>query len=131
VTEPTFLTLADVLDIHLDQIEDHGGEPGIRDFGLLDSALAQPGMVAFGVRPHSDLFEMAAAYLFHIARNHPFLDGNKRTGLEAALVFLEINGRGVSSDPDELAELVEHVADGSAGKKAIADYFRGHSIDKG
>jgi death-on-curing protein len=76
---PVFLNLAEVLEIHRDQIERYGGQPGIRDLDLLQSALAMPA-AGFGDRYlHEDLLEMAAAYLFHIARNHPFVDGNKRT----------------------------------------------------
>lgn len=84
-----FLTLDDVQFIHRDQTTRYGGDPGIRDRNLLDSALAQP-RASFGAEfLHAFPFEMAAAYLYHIVRNHPFLDGNKRTGAVAALVFLD------------------------------------------
>lgn len=75
-----FLHLDDVVAIHLDQIERYGGEAGIRDAGLLESAVAQARATFGGEFLHADLFQMAAAYLFHIAKNHPFVDGNKRTG---------------------------------------------------
>lgn len=84
---PVFLTLDEALDIHRDQIQRYGGSSGIRDLGLLQSALAQPQAAFAGQFLHADLIEMAAAYLFHITQNHPFVDGNKRTGTAAALVF--------------------------------------------
>ena len=84
--------LAEVLDIHCDQIGRHGGREGIRDLELLQSALAVPAASFAGRFLHQDLPEMAAAFLFHIVRDHPFIDGNKRTGAVAALVFLLLNG---------------------------------------
>ena len=76
---PDFLTLDEVLEIHRDQIERYGGAAGIRDLGLLQSALAQPSATFGGQYLHADLHEMAAAYLYHLVQNHPFLDGNKST----------------------------------------------------
>ena len=85
--DPAFLTLAEVLEIQRDQLYRYGGEAGVRDMGLLKSALAAP-MASFGGRfLHQDIFEMAAAYLFHVVKNHPFIDGNKRTGAVAFIVF--------------------------------------------
>lgn len=89
---PEFLDLDDVLQIHANQLEAHGGSDGIRDLGLLDSAVAQPQMGVAGQYLHGDIFEMAAAHILHIVMNHPFVDGNKRTGTLAALVFLHLNG---------------------------------------
>src|SRR4051794_3707052 len=89
---PRFLDMDVVIKIHRQQIEATGGLDGIRDLGLLDSALAQP-MAAFsGEFLHADVFAIAAAYLFHIVLNHPFINANKRTGLIAALTFLGISG---------------------------------------
>ena len=89
--EPEFLAVDDVLQIHDEQLAAYGGVAGIRDQGLLESAVAMP-QASFGeVYLHEDLSHMAAAYAFHIAQNQPFLDGNKRTGLVAALVFLDLN----------------------------------------
>src|SRR4051812_48679311 len=86
--EPRFLTLESVLHLHARQIELYGGAPGIRDLGLLQSAVAMP-EAGFGpVRLHESIEEIAAAYLFHLARNHPFVDGNKRTAAVAMIVFL-------------------------------------------
>ncbi len=121
---PEFLTLYEVLEIHRDQIERYGGEPGIRDLGLLKSAITMPSVGVGESYLHTDLFEMAAAYLFHIAQNHPFLDGNKRTGVVCALVFLELNGIKVFADEEALVEMVMAVAEGRIEKDAIAEFFR-------
>src|ERR1043165_917580 len=86
-----FLSLNKVLRLHKWQIETYGGEAGLRDAGLLDSAIAMPKVTFGGQFLHADIFEMAAAYLFHIVQNHPFVDGNKRTGADAAIVFLNLN----------------------------------------
>jgi death on curing protein len=120
VARPHFLALDDVLLIHSDQIRRYGGRPGIRDLGLLGSALAMPGASFGGLRLHPSLPEMAAAYLFHIGRNHPFLDGNKRTALAAALTFLWLNGRRLEADDDELTGMVMDVAAGRIGKAEVA-----------
>jgi death-on-curing protein len=121
---PEFLTIGDILESHAQQIERYGGSDGIRDVGLLESAIAQPEAKFGGAYLHADLFEMAAAYLFHLVKNHPFLDGNKRIGLEAALVFLEINGLSLRATDEALVELTLSVAQGVAGKQQIADFFR-------
>ena len=124
---PIFLNLAEVLEIHLDQIEMYGGHPGIRDLGLLQSALAMPAAGFGGKYLHSDLIEMSAAYLFHIVQNHPFIDGNKRTGTVAAIVFLSLNGIELEADEAQLEKLVFDVAQGKAGKNTIADFLRKNS----
>ena len=100
-----FLQVSDVLLLHSDQIDLYGGEHGLRDAGLLESAVAQPQAAAGGAYLHSDVFEMAAAYLFHIVQNHPFLDGNKRTGAVAALVFLDLNGIEIDAPKGSLYDL--------------------------
>jgi len=124
---PVFLTLAEVLEIHRDQIERYGGTTGIRDLGLLQSSLAMPA-AGFGRHHfHIDLFEMAAAYLFHITRNHPFVDGNKRTGAVAALVFLALNDIEVDAEEDTFEKVVLAVADGKWDKSAIAAFLRNHT----
>jgi len=125
---PDFLTLEEVLEIHDDQINRYGGASGIRDLGLLESALAQPQTVFGKVFLHSDLFEMAAAYFFHIIQNHPFMDGNKRVGAVAALVFLEINNKAVIMTSDELESQVLSVAQGLTDKTASAKFFREHAV---
>jgi len=99
VADPLFLSLDEVLSLHIDQLRLFGGSAGIRDQGALESAVAMPAATFAGAFLHPDIFQMAAAYAFHIAENQPFIDGNKRTGLNAALVFLDINGW-VVSDPE-------------------------------
>jgi death on curing protein len=123
---PTFLTLDDLLDSHTEQIAKYGGTHGVRDIGLLESALAQPEAQFGGQYLHADLFEMAAAYLYHIVQNHPFIDGNKRVGLEAALVFLEINNLSLNATDDELIDLTLRTAQSLVSKTEIADFFRAH-----
>ena len=123
---PNFLTLADVLTIHANQVELYGGEPGVRDPGLLESAMAQPRALFDGAFLHSDLFAMAGAYLFHIVQNHPFLDGNKRTGAVAALVFLDLNGVTIKAPEGSLYDLTLSVATGQANKVVVAEFFRSH-----
>jgi len=121
---PVFLTLDEVFAIHTDQVERYGGEPSLRDEGLLRSALAQP-EAAYGEEwLHSTIEEMAAAYLFHLVKNHPFVDGNKRTGLVCALHFLYLNGKSLEADPDELADVVLAVAEGKMEKSQLTEWLR-------
>jgi death-on-curing protein len=124
---PDFLTLEDVLLLHGDQIDLYGGDPEVRDQNLLESALAQPQATYDGRQLHGDLFEMAAAYLFHLVQNHPFLDGNKRTGAVAALAFLDLNGVEIDAPPGSIYDLTMSVATGRAGKTEIAEFFRQHA----
>lgn len=111
-----------VLAIHADQIAEHGGLPGLRDHALLDSALARPQQqAAYGA---ADLCDLAAAYAFGIARNHPFLDGNKRVSFVVAAVFLQLNGvRVVGSEPDVVAMWLA-IAAGTIGEDEIAAWLR-------
>src|SRR4030043_305041 len=90
--QPEFLTLAEVIAIHKDQIDNYGGKSGIRDLSLLSFAIAVPQSTFDGKFLHEDFFDMAAAYAYHICQNHPFIDGNKRVALVAALLFLDFNG---------------------------------------
>lgn len=89
---PEFLDVEDVIHLHRLELERFGGSDGIRDLAALESAVGTPQAAFGGAFLHADVFEMSAAYAFHIAQNQPFVDGNKRTGLLAALVFLEWNG---------------------------------------
>jgi death-on-curing protein len=122
--QPLFLDLDRVLRTHRSLIERYGGAEGLRDVGLLHSAIAMPQMSFGGDFLHKDLFEMAAAYLYHIVQNHPFLDGNKRTGAAVAIIFLAINGIELEADEEGLVEITLAVAEGKAGKQEIADFFR-------
>jgi death-on-curing protein len=121
-----FLTLDDIIESHQNQIDTYGGSHGIRDIGLLESAIAQPEASFGGRYLHADIFEMAAAYLYHLVMNHPFVDGNKRVGLEAALIFLEINNENLKASDQELVDLVLKTTAGQVGKREIAEFFRSH-----
>ena len=96
----------------------------MRDAGLLQSAVAMPQASFGGEYPHKNLFEMAAAYLFHIVQNHPFIDGNKRTGAAAGVIFLAMNGVEIDADEDGLVDITLRVARGQAGKAEIARFFQ-------
>ncbi|MEX2445515.1 MAG: type II toxin-antitoxin system death-on-curing family toxin [Alkalispirochaeta sp.] len=121
---PRFLTLSEVLTILHDQITRYGGEYGVRDLGLLSSAIAVPQAAFGGETLHADKYEMAAAYAFHICQNHPFVDGNKRVALASALVFLDLNGITISDPEGTLYEMMMAVAQSTAGKPEIAAVFR-------
>lgn len=124
---PEFLGIDEVVEIHKDQIARYGGEPGIRDVGLLQSAVAMPQAAYGGEFLHADVFAMAAAYLFHIVKNHPFIDGNKRVGTVAAIVFLALNGFELDADEDELEQTVLAAACGKNDKESIGGFLREHS----
>jgi death-on-curing protein len=121
-----FLDVADVIALHALQIERFGGSAGVRDQGLLDSAVAAPAATFDGEYLHATLFEMGAAYLFHLCKNHPFVDGNKRVALHAALVFLELNGVRVEASNEALVELVLGVAGEGVSKSAVAVFLERH-----
>jgi len=121
---PRFMSVEEVLELHDQLVERFGGSHGIRDIGMLESAVAMP-QAGFGESYlHEDIFEMAAAYLFHVVMNHPFIDGNKRTGTHAALVFLADNGYAVTLSQDEKYDLVIGVCEGTVTKKQLAAAFR-------
>lgn len=122
-----FLTLDQVLRVHAHQIANYGGSPGIRDVGLLESALAMPQTAAFGEDLHPTLHEKAAAYLFHLTKNHPFIDGNKRVGLAVCLAFLALNGVWVQASEDDLVELVLGTVSGKRSKADLAVFLRAAS----
>lgn len=123
----TFHTLDEILAIHRDQIERYGGTLGVRDWGLLKSAIAMPGAAFGGQYLHTDLYEMAAAYLFHIVQNHPFIDGNKRVGAVAADAFLTLNDKRLTADQDAYADLVLSIARGETSKSTAAEFMRSNS----
>lgn len=118
-----FLTLEDVLEIHSDQIKRYGGKEGIRSQHLLLSALAQPSSMFEGKYLHHSLYEKAAAYLFHICQNHPFIDGNKRVALVSTLIFLDLNHHSISYREEQLEDLVLSVAKGKIKKEQIVSFF--------
>ncbi len=115
-----FLSLEEVLKLHDRQIEKFGGSVGIRDLGLLESALEAP-QKGFGEDYfHAFPFEMAAAYLYHLSKNHPFVDGNKRTATDCMLTFLGLNGYQHTFAWQDLERIVLDTATGKLDKKAIA-----------
>jgi death-on-curing protein len=120
VTDPVFLDVEDVLLIHEEQLPRYGGSPGIRDRGLLESAVAMPRATVGGDFAHEDLFAMAAAYAFHIAQNQPFVDGNKRTGLLAAIVFLDLNGVEIADPEGRLYDAMLGIAERRVEKAGLA-----------
>ena len=121
---PHFLCKHTVLNIHDAQLAEHGGKPGVLDEGLLESALAQPMAVFGGHFLHEDLFAMAAAYVFHLTNNHAFEDGNKRTALAAALVFLDVNGYQVADEGTELADVLLEMVEQKREKAWVAAELR-------
>lgn len=110
--------------MHALVVELYGGSPGIRDEGLLASALAQAETSFDGHYLHGDVYEMAAAYCVHLAQNHPFIDGNKRVALAVMLVFLELNGRPLNVEPASLYAVMIAVASGSMSRAALAAWLR-------
>ncbi len=124
MTDPDSLTVEDVLLLHDEQLAVYGGGPGVRDAGALDSAVAVPASTFGGTMLHADLFEMAAAYAFHLAQNQPFVDGNKRTGLAAGLVFLEINGVTIDDPVGRLYQAMIDIANHTLDKAGLAKLLR-------
>ncbi len=116
---PRFLSVEEVLKLHARQLARYGGGEGIRDQGLLESAVAQPCASFGGAWMHPTLTEMAGAYVFHIVSNHPFVDGNKRAGLLAALTFLWINGVTVRGQSERLYDLTMAIAQGIDKAQAL------------
>jgi len=120
-----FLDVEDVLLLHADTIDTDGGSHGVRDHGLLDAAVAMPRQQFGGQYLHEDLSAMAAAYLFHIAQNHPFVDGNKRAAVMSALAFLRANDVEFSMAPQELEATTLKVAAGELSKDKLTKWMRG------
>ena len=128
MTDPVFLDIEDVLLIHEEQLPRYGGSPGIRDRGLLESAVALPRATAGGEFAHEDLFAMAAAYAFHIAQNQPFVDGNKRTGLLTALVFLDLNGVVIADPEGRLYDAMIGIAERRLDKDGLAGVLKSLAV---
>jgi death-on-curing protein len=114
-----------VLAIHEAQLAEHGGPVGIRDSGLLSSALARPQQLhAYGVSP--DAPALAAAYAHGIARNHPFLDGNKRTAFVVLELFLELNGWSLQADDADCVTTIQELASGKLSERELSSWVRSH-----
>lgn len=121
--EPVFLSLDEVLEIHRQQIERYGGSTGLRDAGALESAVATPQAMFGGEFLHRSIPAMAAAYLFHLCQNHPFIDGNKRAGANAAVTFLLMNDWEPTFEQEELVEVVLAVASSRLSKQPLIEIF--------
>ena len=126
MTDPRRLSLQVTIAIHSDQIREHGGSLGLRDRGLLESALARPQNLLH-YQPESDLCALAASYGFGLARNHPFVDGNKRVAFQAMYVFLGLNGLTVESDEPEVVRMVLALASGQLAEDGVAAWLREHT----
>lgn len=129
-SEPVFLTFAEIIEIHNYQIENFGGASGVRDMELLKSAIGMPSATFGGTFLHPTIYEMAAAYLFHLVENHPFVDGNKRVGAMAALVFLDMNGIDFEASNEEFTAMVLCVASGKMLKAEITLFLKKHSSEQ-
>ena len=117
-----------VVAMHSEQIAEHGGSPGIRDAGLLSSALARPqNKVAYS---NSSVFDLAAAYAFGIISNHPFVDGNKRTGFLAVYVFLDLNGWDLMAAEAEVVAAVLAIAVREMDEAGFSNWLKDHSQKK-
>lgn len=122
MTEPRWLDTNIVLDIHAEQLALFGGPDGVRDLGLLESALARPlNKFAYG---ETDLAELAAAYAFGIARNHPFVDGNKRAAFAGLIVFLGLNGVDFDVPPENATAMILALAAGEVSEESLARWIR-------
>ncbi len=123
---PKFLTISQVLDIHQRQIQRFGGTSDVRDEGLLDSALAQPQVTFGGELLHPTIHEQAAAYLYHLVMNHPFIDGNKRTAFAVMLTFLNLNGYTFNLSQEQAYNLVIQVVQKEISKEELSAFLELH-----
>ena len=123
-----FLTIEHIAAVHKRMLDEFGGDSAIRDQDLMESAVAMPRAQFEGKRLHSNLSEMAAAYLFHICWNQPFVDGSKRTALTAAEIFLLLNDAMLKATNKELEKLTIGIADGTFSKQQTMEFFKEHVI---
>ncbi len=129
MADPRWLTKAEVLTAHDRQLADHGGPSGIRDDGLLESALARPeNLMAYG---DPDVADLAAAYAFGLAKNHPFIDGNKRASLAACTTFLLMNGYRLPVDDAVNIATWQALAAGTLGEADLATWLRARVVPLG
>lgn len=125
-----YLSLEEVIAIHDTLVKNFGGIFGIRDKSLLESAIATPMTAVFGQEMYPTAFDKAAAYIFSISRNHPFLDGNKRTATFSCFTFLEANGQTLTYNENEVLEFVVSVAEGKIEKEQISLYLKNLCLSK-
>jgi len=125
VAEPAWVEIDVVLAIHDEQLAEHGGQPGVRDPGLLESALGRPrNQFAYG---EPSITRLAASYAFGISRNHPFLDGNKRTSLVVAELFLELNGYELIASDVQCVTTFLQLAAGELTEDQLAEWITANS----
>jgi death-on-curing protein len=129
VKEPRWLSATMIRTIHSSQVQEHGGSLGLRDQGLLDSALDRP-RNRFHYAPEADLFDLAAAYGFGLARNHPFVDGNKRVAFQAMYVFLGLNGFRIEAEEIEVVRVILGLAAGHLLEPELAGWLRHHTSSR-
>jgi death-on-curing protein len=122
-----WIRLNEALAMHGERLAEHGGLDGVRDQGMLESAMARPvNLAAYG---NPDVHDLAAAYAFGLARNHPFADGNKRTAFVVSATFLLLNGRELTAEEIEVVEIFVALAAGEIEENELAAWFRNKSID--
>lgn len=129
MNEPRWLSQSVVLTIHADQIRSHGGSLGLRDRGLLQSALDRP-RNRFHYEPDSGLFSLAAAYGFALANNHPFIDGNKRVAFQAMYVFLGLNGFRIEAPEEAVVSVMLSVASGEFDEERLVSWLEAHTAPR-
>jgi death-on-curing protein len=125
-----YLTLNEVLELYRRIMEQSGGSVGIHDLGALESALAQPRVTFGGEELYPAVIEKASALGFSIIKNHPFVDGNKRTGHAAMETFLVLNGYEIEATVDEQERIILQVAAGELGRDEFTDWLRSHVVEK-
>jgi len=122
-----FLSVSDIIEIHERVIIEFGGHPGLRDRGLLESAVAMPHAMFSGQYLHAELPDMAAAYHYHLCANHPFVDGNKRVAVTAAEVFLLANGLELHCTDEGLEEITLGTASSLLTKEQVTTFYAVHT----
>jgi death on curing protein len=129
VNEPRWLSATMIRAIHTSQVQEHGGSLGLRDKGLLDSALDRP-RNRFHYEPEADLIDLAASYGFGLARNHPFVDGNKRVAFQAMYVFLGLNGLRIDAEEPEVVRIILALAAGELQERDLVEWLRQHTASR-
>jgi death on curing protein len=129
VNEPRWLSATMIRAIHTSQVQEHGGSLGLRDKGLLDSALDRP-RNRFHYEPEADLIDLAASYGFGLARNHPFVDGNKRVAFQAMYVFLGLNGLRIDAEEPEVVRTILALAAGELQERDLSEWLRQHTASR-
>ena len=121
--EPRWVPRLVVDSVHVDQLREHGGLPGVRDENALEAALARPRQ-KWNYEPASDLSILAAAYAFGVAKAHPFNDGNKRTAFLTTVIFLGLNGKDLNANESEVVQVMVALAEGSLKEPGLAKWIR-------